>query len=98
MSVHPEDARLCLKYGVDGIMVSNHGGRAEETGRGTIDVLPEIILATGGRIPVLIDSGFRRGADVVKALAMGAPALGDLDVHPPAAPGIARPAQAVTAP
>ncbi len=74
--VSAEDAELCVKYGVDGLIVSNHGGRAEETGRSTIDALPEIIAAVGGRIPVFVDSGFRRGADVVKALAMGAAAVG----------------------
>jgi isopentenyl diphosphate isomerase/L-lactate dehydrogenase-like FMN-dependent dehydrogenase len=67
-----EDARLAVENGVDGIIVSNHGGRGEESGRATIDVLPEIVEAVGGRIPILVDSGFRRGTDVVKALAMGA--------------------------
>ena len=67
-----EDAKLAVENGVDGIIVSNHGGRGEDNGRGTIDALPEIVEAVGGRIPILIDSGFRRGTDVVKALAMGA--------------------------
>jgi isopentenyl diphosphate isomerase/L-lactate dehydrogenase-like FMN-dependent dehydrogenase len=67
-----EDARLAVENGVDGIIVSNHGGRGEDSGRATIDVLPEIVEAVGGRIPILVDSGFRRGTDVVKALAMGA--------------------------
>ena len=71
-----EDAELCVKYGVDGIMVSNHGGRAVEAGIGTIEVLPEIIAGVRGRIPVLIDSGFRRGTDIFKALALGATAVG----------------------
>jgi isopentenyl diphosphate isomerase/L-lactate dehydrogenase-like FMN-dependent dehydrogenase len=57
---------------VDGIIVSNHGGRAEESGRSTIECLPEVLAAVGGRIPVLIDSGFRRGTDLLKALALGA--------------------------
>ena len=70
-----EDAGLCVDNGVDGLIVSNHGGRAEDSGRATIDALPEIVEAVGGRIPVLVDSGFRRGTDVVKALAIGAQAV-----------------------
>jgi len=70
-----EDAELCQKYGVDGIIVSNHGGRATETGRATIDILPEVVEAVGGRIPVLVDGGFRRGTDIFKALALGARAV-----------------------
>ena len=57
-------------------MVSNHGGRQEETLLSTIEVLPEIVNVVKGRIPVLIDGGFRRGTDVIKALAMGAKAVG----------------------
>jgi len=71
-----EDARLAVERGLDGIVVSNHGGRAEDHGRSTIDALPEIIEAVGGKIPVIVDSGFRRGTDIVKALAMGAHAVG----------------------
>lgn len=71
-----EDARLALEHGVDGIVVSNHGGRAEESGRGTIECLPEVIDAVGSKIPVLIDGGFRRGTDIFKALALGASAVG----------------------
>jgi isopentenyl diphosphate isomerase/L-lactate dehydrogenase-like FMN-dependent dehydrogenase len=67
-----EDARLCVENGVDGLIVSNHGGRGEDSGRATIDCLAEIVAAVKKRIPVLTDSGFRRGTDVVKALAMGA--------------------------
>ncbi len=70
-----EDARLCVENGVDGVIVSNHGGRAEESGRGTIDCLPEIVDAAGGRVPVLIDGGIRRGTDIFKALALGARAV-----------------------
>jgi isopentenyl diphosphate isomerase/L-lactate dehydrogenase-like FMN-dependent dehydrogenase len=57
---------------MDGIIVSNHGARSEDSGRSTIDALPEIVEAVRGRIPILVDSGFRRGTDVAKALAMGA--------------------------
>jgi 4-hydroxymandelate oxidase len=67
-----EDAVLAAENGIDGIIVSNHGARSEDSGRSTIDALPEIIEAVRGRIPVLVDSGFRRGTDIVKALAMGA--------------------------
>ncbi len=71
-----EDARLCVEHGVDGIIVSNHGGRATETGRSTIEALPEVVAEVGGRIPVMVDGGFRRGTDVFKALALGARAVG----------------------
>jgi isopentenyl diphosphate isomerase/L-lactate dehydrogenase-like FMN-dependent dehydrogenase len=71
-----DDAELCVQYGADGIIVSNHGGRATESGRATIDSLPEVIQAVRGRIPVLVDGGFRRGTDVFKALALGATAVG----------------------
>jgi isopentenyl diphosphate isomerase/L-lactate dehydrogenase-like FMN-dependent dehydrogenase len=70
-----EDAALAVKNGADGIIVSNHGGRSAETLRGTIDCLPEVIQGAGGRIPVIVDSGFRRGTDIFKALAMGARAV-----------------------
>ncbi len=70
-----EDAALAADAGVDGIIVSNHGGRSEDSGRSTIDALPEIVEAVKGRIPILIDSGFRRGTDVVKALCLGATAV-----------------------
>jgi 4-hydroxymandelate oxidase len=71
-----EDAQLAVQNGIDGILVSNHGGRGEDNGRSTIDALPEIIAAVRGQIPVIVDSGFRRGTDAVKALAMGAKAVG----------------------
>jgi isopentenyl diphosphate isomerase/L-lactate dehydrogenase-like FMN-dependent dehydrogenase len=71
-----EDAKLCLEHGLDGILVSNHGGRATETLRPTIEALPEVVAAVGGRIPVFVDGGFRRGTDVFKALALGATAVG----------------------
>ena len=74
--VTADDASLAVQNGMDGILVSNHGGRGEDNGRSTIDALPEIIAAVNGKIPVFVDSGFRRGTDVVKALAMGAKAVG----------------------
>jgi 4-hydroxymandelate oxidase len=70
--ISPEDAVLAVEHGADGIVVSNHGGRILDYDPATLEVLPEIIDAVGGRIPVLIDSGFRRGSDVFKALALGA--------------------------
>ncbi|HUI81110.1 MAG TPA: alpha-hydroxy acid oxidase [Bryobacteraceae bacterium] len=71
-----EDAKAALDHGADGVVVSNHGGRATETGRGTIEALAEVVDAVGARIPVLIDGGFRRGTDVFKALALGARGVG----------------------
>ena len=70
-----EDAKLAADAGIDAIVVSNHGGRVEDGVSATIDVLPEIVQAVGGRMPVLVDSGFRRGSDIVKALALGAHAV-----------------------
>jgi 4-hydroxymandelate oxidase len=71
-----EDARLCVEHGIDGILVSNHGGRSTETGRATIEALPEVVAEVGNRIPVYVDGGVRRGTDVFKALALGAKAVG----------------------
>jgi isopentenyl diphosphate isomerase/L-lactate dehydrogenase-like FMN-dependent dehydrogenase len=71
-----EDAKLAVDHGVDGLIVSNHGGRAEESGRATIDCLPEVVEAVRGAMPVLIDGGIRRGTDIFKALALGARAVG----------------------
>ena len=73
--VTAEDAALCLEHGVDGLVVSNHGGRAEESGIGTLESLPEVVETIGGRIPVIMDSGIRRGVDIFKALALGADAV-----------------------
>ena len=70
-----EDATLAKERGVDGIIVSNHGGRQLESDRATIECLPEIIEAVNGEIPVLIDGGIRRGTDIFKALALGATAV-----------------------
>ncbi len=70
-----EDAQLAVEHGADGVIVSNHGGRGEESGRSTIECLPEVVEGVGGKIPVLIDGGFRRGTDIFKALALGARAI-----------------------
>lgn len=74
--VDGEDAKLAVKHGVDGIVVSNHGGRADDGGRGTLDGLVDVLAGVRGRVPVLVDSGFRRGSDIAKALALGATAVG----------------------
>ena len=71
-----EDAQRCLSHGADGLVVSNHGGRAAESGRATIDCLPDIARVVRKRVPVILDSGVRRGTDVFKALALGADAVG----------------------
>jgi 4-hydroxymandelate oxidase len=70
-----EDAELCVKYGADGMVVSNHGGRYLDYAPSTIEVLPEIVDAVGKKLPILVDSGFRRGTDILKALAIGAQAV-----------------------
>ena len=71
-----EDAGRAVELGVDGIYVSNHGGRQLDHGRGGIDVLPEVVDAVGGKAQIIVDGGFMRGADVVKAMALGADAVG----------------------
>jgi 4-hydroxymandelate oxidase len=70
-----EDAALCLQHGVDGIYVSNHGGRSVDYGPSTLEIMPEIMSALGGKVPVIFDSGIRRGADAYKAIALGAKAV-----------------------
>jgi isopentenyl diphosphate isomerase/L-lactate dehydrogenase-like FMN-dependent dehydrogenase len=74
--VDAEDARLAREHGADGLVVSNHGGRAEESLRATIDCLPEIHAAVGGAMPIILDGGIRRGTDIYKALLLGATAVG----------------------
>lgn len=70
-----EDALLCREQGIDGVIVSNHGGRAEESGRASLDCLPEVISGAGSGVTVMMDGGVRRGGDVFKALALGARAV-----------------------
>ncbi len=70
-----EDAELCREHRVDGVIVSNHGGRAEESGRASLDCLPEVLAAAGPAVAVMMDGGIRRGGDVFKALALGARAV-----------------------
>jgi len=70
-----EDAAMAVANGADAIVCSNHGGRADETGRSSIESLPEVVEGAGGRIPVLVDGGFRLGTDIFTALALGATAI-----------------------
>jgi 4-hydroxymandelate oxidase len=73
--LHPQDARLAIRHGVDGLLVSNHGGRQLDGVPATLDALPGVVAAVAGRIPVLLDGGVRRGIDVLRALALGATAV-----------------------
>ena len=71
-----EDAELALEYGADGIWVSNHGGRTENSLRSSVECVPEVAAGVAGRAPIIVDGGFRRGTDIFKALALGATAVG----------------------
>jgi hypothetical protein len=73
--MNPADAETFIKMGVDGIIVSNHGGRCLDTQPATIEALPRVVAAVAGRVPVIVDGGIRRGTDVVKAIALGASAV-----------------------
>jgi (S)-mandelate dehydrogenase len=73
--LHPQDAAMAADCGADGVIVSNHGGRNLDTAISPIEALPEVVDAVGKRVTVMVDSGFRRGTDVAKALAMGAQAV-----------------------
>jgi isopentenyl diphosphate isomerase/L-lactate dehydrogenase-like FMN-dependent dehydrogenase len=73
--LHPEDAVTAVRIGVDGIIVSNHGGRQVDGAIAALDALPSVLDAVGGQVPVLFDSGIRRGSDILKALALGARAV-----------------------
>ena len=70
--IDPQDARLAIEHGADAVIVSNHGGRSMDYGPSTLEVLPQIAAAVNGRVPVLFDSGIRRGSDIFKAIALGA--------------------------
>jgi 4-hydroxymandelate oxidase len=73
--LHPADARLAVEHGLDAVLVSNHGGRQLDGAPATLEVLPDVVAAVAGRVPVLLDGGVRRGVDVLVALALGADAV-----------------------
>src|SRR5690606_32195447 len=73
--LHPEDAERALALGADGIVVSNHGGRALDSSVASLSALPAIVAAVGGKMTIFLDSGVRRGSDIVKAVALGADAV-----------------------
>ena len=73
--LHPDDARLAMDHGMDGIIVSNHGGRQVDGSIATLEALPGVVKSVNGQIPVLMDSGVRTGADIFKAIALGANAV-----------------------
>ena len=71
----PEDARIAVERGASAVVVSNHGGRQLDGVIATLDALPDVVDAVGGKVPVLMDGGIRRGSDILKALALGAKAI-----------------------
>lgn len=95
--MRPDDAAKAIEHGVDGIVVSNHGGRNMDSAPATIDVLPGIVEAVGGKMSVIVDSGVRRGSDIVKCLALGADAVlaGRATLYGTAAGGEAGAAKAI---
>lgn len=72
---HPEDAKLAVEHGVQGIIVSNHGGRQLDGAVGSLEMLPEIVEAVGDKLTIIFDSGIRTGVDIIKALSLGAKAV-----------------------
>jgi (S)-mandelate dehydrogenase len=95
--LHPEDAKLAADCGADGVIVSNHGGRNLDSSMAPLDMLPEVLDAVGKRLTVLVDGGFRRGSDIVKAMALGANAvlIGRATLYGTAAAGEAGAARAI---